>query len=102
MPRLGRFAAVAVIAAFGCGSSGCTVVKPLVGAISGPVVAIGASNGDLCGCGDWRGVVCALAICSAIGAAGGLVTGIVSDVRVLTGDAVDPTDNWWDPFEINH
>ena len=36
-----------------------------------------------------------------VGAAAGLVTGIVSDVQVLRGVAADPTNNWWDPFAIN-
>lgn len=31
----------------------------------------------------------------------GLVTGIVSDVQALTGDARDPCRNWYDPFATN-
>jgi hypothetical protein len=39
---------------------------------------------------------------SCCGAVGGLVTGVISDVQVLSGAAEStPTQNWWDPFRTN-
>ena len=38
---------------------------------------------------------------AAVGATGGLVTGIVSDVQVVLGEVENPTNNWWDPFAFN-
>jgi hypothetical protein len=67
------------------------------------VVILGHSNGNLGGCGcSGEGVLAALCVVSAVGCAAGLVTGIVSDVRVLCGHADDPCSNWADPFAINH
>ncbi len=100
--RARAFALVAVLGLLATG--GCTLVKPVTGAIAGPFVILGSSNGAFCGCGcgcDGRGVLVALAVMSAVGAGVGLVTGIISDVQALTGAAADPTANWWDPMRTN-
>ena len=96
-----RLSALVAVMTIGLANGGCTLVKPLVGAVTGPVIILGNSADGGCFNGDWRGIGCALASLAVIGAVGGLVTGIVSDVRVLTESAQDPTDNWWDPFAIN-
>lgn len=82
--------------------AGCTLVKPVVGAVTGPVVMLG-EGGFGSGCrGDGRGVVAVFATMSAFGAVGGLVTGLISDVQVLSGAAESsPTDFWWHPFKTN-
>ena len=96
---LGLAAALALCA--GCG--GCTLVKPVVGAFVGPVVMLANSGGDFSGCGcNGEGILCALGIMAAVGAGAGLITGIISDVRVVCGCCDDPTNNWWDPFKINN
>ena len=100
MPFASRCLAAGVLATC-CSASGCTLAKPLVGVFTGPVMIFAHSGSDLgCGC-DGEGIVCAFAAMSAIGAVGGLVTGIISDVQALTGAAVQPTHNWWDPFATN-
>ena len=76
---------------------GCTLVKPIVGAITGPFLAL--EGGGYCGNGE--GAVVVLAGLSIFGALGGLVTGIISDVQALTGAAPDPAVNWWHPFRTN-
>lgn len=94
------FPLVACLALLATG--GCTLVKPVAGAIVGPVVLLGASNGDLGGCGcDARGVLAACAVAAGVGAAVGLVTGVVSDVQALSGAAEDATANWWHPLKTN-
>jgi hypothetical protein len=40
-------------------------------------------------------------VMAAVGAVGGLVTGVISDFQVLTGAADDPCRNWADPFKTN-
>lgn len=83
-------------------TGGCTLVKPVVGAVMGPVVILAGSDGYLGGCGcDARGAVAVLAVSSAVGALIGLVTGIISDVQALNGAAHDPTANWWHPLKTN-
>jgi hypothetical protein len=72
--------------------TGCTLAKPIVGIVTGPVIILGNSGGLGCGC-DGRGVACALAVLAVVGAGAGLVTGIISDVRVLAGAANDPSAN---------
>lgn len=82
---------------------GCTLVKPVVGAVIGPFVMVGESGGigDCCGA-DPRALACAYMLLACVGAAGGLVSGVISDVQVLSGAAsADPTANWWDPFKTN-
>ncbi len=90
----------AFTAAAGLLSPGCTLAKPIVGVVTGPVVILG-SGLDVGYRGDGRDLACALAVLAVIGAGGGLVTGIVSDFRVLTGDAAEPCHNWWNPFAVN-
>lgn len=93
-----------VRASFACllfvATGGCTLVKPAVGAIVGPAVALGSTGSPFCGC-DGRGVLAALAVTAAAGAAVGLVTGVISDVQWLSGAAHDPTANWNNPFKTN-
>ena len=84
-----------------CSTSGCTLAKPIVGVFSGPAVILGSSGADFGCCGNGDGLVWAFAFMSAVGAVGGLVTGIISDIQVLTGAARNPTNNWWDPFATN-
>lgn len=99
--RLLVFAAFAFLAP---AMAGCTLVKPVVGAVTGPIVMFARSDGSLgsCNCScDGRAIVCALALLAAIGATGGLVTGIISDVQAVCCDVDDPTANWWDPFALN-
>jgi hypothetical protein len=95
----------ALVLTAGLSTSGCTLCKPVVGAITGPVVMLGNSSGDFggcsCSCGDGYALVAVLGVMAGIGAVGGLVTGIISDIQVLTGDAEDPTRNWADPFKTN-
>lgn len=98
------FPALALAAVLG--SSGCTLCKPVVGAITGPVVLFGSGAGDLhwhggCGCNDGYAILAVLAVASGVGAVAGLVTGIISDVQALTGEATDPCANWADPFKTN-
>ena len=63
---------------------------------------LGHSGGDFSGCNSGEAVVCAFAMMAAVGAGAGLITGIISDVRVVCGCCEDPTNNWWDPFKINN
>jgi len=74
---------------------GCTLVKPVVGVFTGPFMIVGESGRG--SGGDCR----ALLIFGAIGAAAGLVTGIISDANTLLGTADDPARNWYDPFRTN-
>ena len=90
------------VLALGLGSTGCTLVKPLVGAVVGPAVMLGNSGGDFSGCNSGEAVVGVLALMAVVGAGAGLITGIISDVRVVCGCCDDPTNNWWDPFKINN
>ena len=79
-------------------STSCTLAKPVVCAVTTPIYVLG--NSDTCGC-DPRGALCGLLVISAVGAAGGLVTGIISDINYLTGDVEDPCRNLHDPFATN-
>ena len=88
---------LAAVACFGMPS--CTVAKPLVCAVSTPVHAIG--NGPHNFRGDGRAVLCSLAVISAVGAVGGLVTGFVSDIQILCGATDDPTRNITCAFAVN-
>lgn len=103
MPIARRFACLAILFATSLGSGGCTLVKPVIGAVTGPVVMLGNSGGDFggCGCGDGRAAACFFLGVAAVGAVAGLATGLVSDVQALCGRADDPCNNWWDPFATN-
>jgi len=99
---MGRRTSLAALLAISLGTGGCTLCKPLVGAVTGPVVVLANSNGNWGGCGcDGRAIVAVFVVAAAIGAASGLVTGIISDVQYVCGYADDPTRNWWDPFATN-
>jgi hypothetical protein len=84
---------------------GCTLVKPLAGAVVGPVYMVGAlghgGGWRGCGCDDGRALCALFTVGAVIGAGAGLVTGVVSDVQAMRGVARDPTANWWDPFATN-
>jgi len=102
MPRASLACRLAAVSAIGLGTGGCTVVKPVVGAVYGPVVLLAASDGALgASCADGRGVLIVFAIFAAIGATGGLVTGVISDVQFLCGDVEEPTRHWAHPFKTN-
>ncbi len=89
----------------GClGSSGCTVVKPVVGVFTAPVLLMSGHYGGSEGVGTLQGEGGARAAVigmAAIGAVGGLVTGVLSDWAVLTRATQEPTRNWWDPLATN-
>lgn len=89
--------ASALMAAAFCSTS-CTLAKPIVCAVTMPIYVL--SHSDVCGCRP-EGAACAFLIVSAVGAAGGLVTGIISDINLLTGDVADPIRNLHDPFATN-
>ncbi|HEX6810375.1 MAG TPA: hypothetical protein VF384_02020 [Planctomycetota bacterium] len=93
--------ALAAVLVLGLGSGGCTLVKPVIGAFSGPVMMLGNSDSWTSDCGNPQGILCALTVMAAVGAGAGLVTGMISDVRYVCGWADDPTNNWWDPFKLN-
>lgn len=97
MPRKRLVLATALLAAASSTTS-CTLAKPVVCAVTTPIYVLG--NSDACGC-DARGAACAFAVVAAVGAAGGLVTGIISDINVLTGEVADPLHNIHDPFATN-
>ncbi|MFO1077393.1 MAG: hypothetical protein U1E73_06665 [Planctomycetota bacterium] len=102
MPRLPRTAALAFLLAGTLGTGGCTLVKPMVGAVTGPIYVLAHTSGNFgCGCDDGRAVAAFLCVSSVIGAVAGLVTGVVSDIQVLCGNASYPAQNWWDPFATN-
>jgi hypothetical protein len=96
-----RLLSVTFLATMALTSTSCTLTKPLVCAVTGPVVILGRSCDGLGCCGDPRGIVCVVVLLSAVGAAGGLVTGIISDIHWIAGDASDPTRNLGDPFATN-
>ncbi len=97
-----RVAGLALLLALCGGSTGCTLVKPMVGAVTGPIYAVGATGVPVgCGCRDGCGVALYFLGAAAVGAVAGLVTGVISDVRVLTGHAREPVENWWNPFDTN-
>jgi hypothetical protein len=109
-PRAGvRRVAVLGAVLLAVGAGGCTLCKPVVGALTGPVMLFGAAGEGLGRswgsgwgqCGDGRAALVLLALSSAAGVVGGLVTGVVSDIRWATGDCTDPTLNWYDPFRTN-
>lgn len=80
--------------------TGCTVTKPLVCAVALPAKAVGNPS-CLGACNDARALGCAFMVLAAVGAAGGLVTGFVSDIQFLCGATDDPTHNLADPFAVN-
>jgi hypothetical protein len=80
-------------------SGGCTLCKPIVGAVVGPVLVLG-SAGNVGGNCDGRALGAVLCVSAIAGSACGLVTGIISDVRWIAG-CPEPTRNWHDPFRTN-
>ena len=97
-----RLLSVTAVAAVAASSTSCTLFKPVVCAVTGPVLILGHVNpSGGCGNCDPRGLACGLVVLSAVGAAGGLVTGIISDINWISGEAEDPTRNIGDPFATN-
>lgn len=94
--RLALTAALALAAPAG----GCTVCKPVVGALAAPFVVLGPSGYHGCGCDDGRAALAAFAVIAAAGAVCGLVTGILTDVEIVCGNNPEPLCYWWDPFAI--
>ena len=102
MSSLPRAAVLSLLFAGVLGTGGCTLVKPVVGAVTGPIYVLAHTSGSFgCGCDDGRAAAAFLIAGAAIGAAAGLVTGVISDVQALSGRAVDPAQNRWDPFATN-
>ncbi len=75
-------------------------MKPVVCAVTTPVQLFANSNAAYYGC-DGRALLCAFALAAAVGAVGGLVTGVLSDVNVVAGRAPDPSRNLYDAFATN-
>jgi hypothetical protein len=85
------------------GGSSCTVIKPVTCAVIGPFILASQSEGTF-----FRGdpvspeaAAVVLGLFVGVCAAGGLVTGFVSDVNYLMGSVVDPTRNICHPFVTN-
>jgi hypothetical protein len=102
MSPLGRRLALVAALGLAAPAGGCVLCKPVVGALVGPVVFLGRGNGNSFGSchGDARGLLAAYAVLVAAGAVCGLVTGAITDVRVVCGCEPDPLCNWWDPFAV--
>lgn len=107
-PRLVR--RLCVIAFFAAGCHGCTLVKPVVGLVTAPVLALSGYYGPISTPDpSWSdetqpdGGAAAMTIVgyTVFGAFGGLVTGVMSDWAAVTSCPTDPTENWWDPFANN-
>jgi len=96
-----RRTSLAVALAISLATGGCTLGKPFVGAVTGPVVLLGHSGVNFSGCNDGRALVAVLCVAAAAGAFAGLVTGAISDVQFLCGYARHPSRNWWNPFATN-
>ena len=80
---------------------GCTVVKPVIGCLTGPVVLLAQPSCHHSWNCDGKDATYMLVALAAVGAEVGLVTGIVSDYQALTGAVDEPTANWWNPFATN-
>lgn len=92
---------LAAVLAISLATGGCTLGKPFVGAVTGPAILLGNTTGNW-GCGgDGRALVAVLVGAAVVGAAAGLVTGMISDVQFLCGRVHDPAHNWWNPFATN-
>ncbi|MFK7740812.1 MAG: hypothetical protein AB8H80_10860 [Planctomycetota bacterium] len=107
MPRPHALLLPAVLAASLTAPS-CTLAKPFVCAVTTPIYALGNGAGGgggggwgCCQCADGRAIAIGLLALSAVGAVGGLITGIVSDVNYLFGDVPEPARNLHDPFATN-
>jgi hypothetical protein len=82
--------------------AGCTLVKPIVCAVTGPICILGGGGfGGCWGNGDGRGVVVIFGMMVGVGVVGGLVTGVISDINALAGKAENPTANWYNPLRTN-
>ena len=102
MTSIRRTAVSALLLAAALSSGGCTLVKPVVGAVTGPAYVIGETDGAAFhGCYDTCSIAGFFIVSSAVGAVAGLVTGVISDFRVLAGHSSDPADNWFNPFAVN-
>ncbi len=93
-----RLAMSAVLIALAFLASSCTLAKPLIGAVTAPAYLLAS---DDCNGFDSCTLPCGLVAMAAVGAVGGLVTGVISDVYWLSGEADEPTRNFHDPFATN-
>lgn len=105
-----RLVCLLVLSATAVDNAACTLVKPVVGVVMGPVVIL---RDGQCRFGEWEGeargegygegaaVLVGLVVFPVAGVIGGLVTGVVSDFHVLRGQATDPGRNWSNPFATN-
>lgn len=103
-PPSNRLLVAATLFAATLCSTSCTLAKPVVCAVTTPIYLAGGigNSGGFCGChGDGEAVLCLFAFSSAVGAVGGLVTGIISDVNYVCGYTEDPARNLHDPFATN-
>ena len=95
-----RLLVAAAMSVLALSSTSCTLAKPLVCAVTMPIYVIGNSDG-CSSVRDPRGAACGFLVFAAVGAACGLVTGIISDINWIAGEADDPARNIHDPFATN-
>lgn len=97
-----RLGVVVLVLAMGIGCSGCSIVKPVAGVLTGPIHAEEElGGGSSAGAASLEGVLGMLVVESVAGVVGGLATGVISDARVLFGETSAPTRNWSNPFRTN-
>ncbi|HEB52206.1 MAG TPA: hypothetical protein ENI87_03010 [bacterium] len=96
-----RLLLASALAAAAFSSTSCTLAKPVVCAVTTPVYVLGNAGVWSCGCDDGYVLACGAAVFSVVGIVGGFVTGIISDINVLTGRCHDPIRNLHDPFATN-
>lgn len=97
-----RLLIASALAALAFSSTSCTLAKPVVCAVTTPCYVLGNTGGGGYGCGcDPRGAACGVLVIAAVGAAAGLITGIISDYHWIRGEADDPVRNIGDPFATN-
>ena len=95
-----RFAAPLAALVFLAPSVGCTLVKPAVCALTTPALVL---DGPVVWSsrGDGRAALCGLAVIAGVGAAGGLVTGFLSDCYYIAGMTDEPCRNLHVAFATN-
>ena len=90
--------------------SSCTLVKPVVCTFTWPVLLLGGEHDlgpvDLGDCYGQSGDQVAVALAALLvlpGPVGGLITGVISDWNVVTGQSIpgDPARNFFHPMKTN-
>jgi len=99
-PSYGSAAPLAALV-FLAPSVGCTLVKPAVCAITTPALVLSGGARSWSSSHDGRGALCSLAVVAGVGAAGGLVTGFLSDCYYIAGMTDEPYRNLHNPFATN-